>query len=94
MYDICRRVACRIRQGEFSFPTYSVRTPAVPPGASPAPTASEVYLTAIMISWVVGNDGGSAVTGFTVRPSGGVEANEVSPTPGFVFHRFFSFIWR
>lgn len=91
IYDVCRRVAHRIWQGEFSLPTYSVRTPAVPPGASPAPTASEVYLTAIMISWVVGNDGGSAITGFTVRPSGGDEANEVSPTPGSVCLPYFFF---
>lgn len=65
------------RQGAFSRPTYSVRTPAVRPHACPPPTMSAVFLTAIMISWAEGDDGGSSVTGFTVRPTGGGEAEEV-----------------
>lgn len=58
-------------------PTYSARTPAVRPHACPPPTVSTVFLTAIMVSWAEGDDGGSSVTGFTLRPTGGGEAEEV-----------------
>lgn len=66
------------RQGAFSVSTFSARTPSVRPHACPAPTASSIFLTAIMISWVEGDDGGSSITGFFLRPVGGGEAEEVS----------------
>ena len=70
-------VRLRFLQGAWSVPTYSARTPAVRPHACPPPTASAIFLTAIVVTWAEGDDGGSAVTGFTVRPTGGGEAEQV-----------------
>lgn len=58
-------------------PTYSVRTPAVRPHACPPPTVSAVFLTAIAVSWAEGDDGGSSMTGFILRPTGGGEEEQV-----------------
>ncbi|CAM9348828.1 unnamed protein product [Scytosiphon promiscuus] len=66
-----------VGKGAFSLPTYSARTPAVPPHACPPPTPSTIFLTAILVSWVEGDDGGSSVTGFILRPTGGGGAEEV-----------------
>ncbi|CAM9452554.1 unnamed protein product, partial [Ectocarpus fasciculatus] len=67
-----------VGQGAFSVPTFSARTPSVRPHACPPPTASSVFFTAIMISWAEGDDGGSSITGFFLRPVGGWEAEEIS----------------
>lgn len=73
------------RQGVFSFPTYTVRTPAVCPGPCPPPTALSRFLTAIDVAWTGGGDGGGAPTGFVLRPTGGGEAEEASTCYTWVF---------
>lgn len=66
-----------LEQGGYSLPTYSTRTRAVPPGVCPSPRASAIFLTAITVAWSDGNDGGSSITAFVVRFSGGEETDEV-----------------